>query len=341
MRKVLWRIMPLILVSYFVSIADRANLGVAAIEMNRDLRFGPEVYGWGAGIFFALATAVTPVISGALLELNGVLGMHGWQWLFIVEGLPAILLAIPIFLVLPDKPVNAKWLAQDEIAWLEETVGGNAKAAQSKERWIRRIPMDLNLIVLSLMWFGVTATGYGITFFLPLIVHSLTHLTPFKTGLLSALPPAAAMVGLVVFGYTSDRFAERRWHYALSLLASTVAYVAAVWVSGATATIAALSVAAVGLYSCRPAFWALAAENMSADKAAGGLALVSALGSVGGFVGPILVGTIKTKAGSFDDALYLLAGLTAAAALIGLFAARHESPREQPDVKARLDRPML
>jgi MFS transporter, ACS family, tartrate transporter len=221
--------------------------------MNRDLRFGPEVYGWGAGIFFAsytvfeipsnlllerygarvwiarimitwgvlammmaavvgqksffairfllgvaeagffpgvilyftywlpknyrgraiagmflaftLATAVTPVISGALLELNGVLGMHGWQWLFIVEGLPAILLAIPIFLVLPDKPVNAKWLAQDEIAWLEETVGGNAKAAQSKERWIRRIPMDLNLIVLSLMWFGVTATGYGITLF--------------------------------------------------------------------------------------------------------------------------------------------------------------------------------
>jgi ACS family tartrate transporter-like MFS transporter len=430
MRKVLWRIMPLILMGYFVSITDRANLGIAAIQMNHDLKFGPELYGWGAGIFFTsyavfeipsnlllerfgarvwiarimitwgilamlmatvagpksflvirfllgmaeagyfpgvmlyftywlpknyrarataamflaftLATAVTPVISGALLELNDVLGMHGWQWLFIVEGLPAVLLALPILLVLPDKPANTKWLAQDEIAWLEEAVGGNGKAApRAKERWVHRVPMDPKFILLSFMWFGVIGTGYGITFFLPLIVHSLTHLTQFKTGLLSALPPTAAMLGLAVFGYTSDRFAERRWHYVLSLLVAAAGYVAAAQVSGANATIAALSIAAVGLYSCRPAFWALAVENMSADTKAGGLALVSALGSLGGFVFPLLIGEIKATTGSFDDALYLLAGFTAAAAVVGLVITRHNSGREQPEIKVKLDYPIL
>jgi ACS family tartrate transporter-like MFS transporter len=430
MRKVLWRIMPLILMGYFVSITDRANLGIAAIQMNHDLKFGPELYGWGAGIFFTsyavfeipsnlllerfgarvwiarimitwgilamlmatvagpksflvirfllgmaeagyfpgvmlyftywlpknyrarataamflaftLATAVTPVISGALLELNDVLGMHGWQWLFIVEGLPAVMLALPILLVLPDKPANTKWLAQDEIAWLEEAVGGNGKAApRAKERWVHRVPMDPKFILLSFMWFGVIGTGYGITFFLPLIVHSLTHLTQFKTGLLSALPPTAAMLGLAVFGYTSDRFAERRWHYVLSLLVAAAGYVAAAQVSGANATIAALSIAAVGLYSCRPAFWALAVENMSADTKAGGLALVSALGSLGGFVFPLLIGEIKATTGSFDNALYLLAGFTAAAAVVGLVITRHNSGREQPEIKVRLDYPIL
>jgi ACS family tartrate transporter-like MFS transporter len=430
MRKVLWRIMPLILMGYFVSITDRANLGIAAIQMNYDLKFGPELYGWGAGIFFTsyavfeipsnlllerfgarvwiarimitwgilamlmatvagpksflvirfllgmaeagyfpgvmlyftywlpknyrarataamflaftLATAVTPVISGALLELNDVLGMHGWQWLFIVEGLPAVLLALPILLVLPDKPANTKWLAQDEIAWLEEAVGGNGKAApRAKERWVHRVPMDPKFILLSFMWFGVIGTGYGITFFLPLIVHSLAHLTQFKTGLLSALPPTAAMLGLAVFGYTSVRFAERRWHYVLSLLVAAAGYVAAAQVSGANATIAALSIAAVGLYSCRPAFWALAVENMSADTKAGGLALVSALGSLGGFVFPLLIGEIKATTGSFDDALYLLAGFTAAAAVVGLVITRHNSGREQPEIKVRLDYPIL
>jgi MFS transporter, ACS family, tartrate transporter len=429
MRKVLWRIMPLLLATYFVSIADRANLGIAAIQMNQDLGFGPALYGWGAGIFFAsyavfeipsnlllerfgarvwiarimitwgvlammmaavvgeksflairfllgmaeagyfpgvvlyftywlpknyraraiaamflaftLATAVTPVISGALLELDGVLGMHGWQWLFIVEGLPAVLLAVPVFLILPDKPTDTKWLAQDEIVWLEEAVGVNGKAAQHpNERWVHRIPLDLNLIALSFMWFGVSAAGYGITFFLPLIVHSLTELTPFKTGLLSALPPTAAMFGLVVFGYTSDRFGERRWHYVLSLLAATAGYVAAAWVGGASATIAALSIAAVGLYSCRPAFWALVAESMSADTAAGGIALVSALGSVGGVIGPSLIGIVKATTGGFEDALFLLGGFTAAAAVVGLLATRHESRREQSDAKAKLEHPI-
>jgi ACS family tartrate transporter-like MFS transporter len=430
MRKVLWRILPLVLIGYFISIADRANLGIAAIQMNHDLKFGSELYGLGAGIFFTsyavfeipsnlllerfgarvwiarimitwgilamlmaavvgpksfltirfllgmaeagyfpgvmlyftywlpknyrarataamflaftLATSITPVISGALLELNDVLDMHGWQWLFILEGSPAILLALPILLVLPDRPANTKWLAQDEIAWLEEAVGGNGKAApRSRELWVHRVPMDLKFLALSFMWFGVIGTGYGITFYLPLIVRSLTHLTPFKTGLLSALPPTAAMFGLVVFGYTSDRFAERRWHYVLSLLVAAAGYVAATRVSGASATIAALSIAAVGLYSCRPAFWALAVENMSANTAAVGLALVSALGSVGGFVFPLLIGKIKATTGSFDDALYLLAGFTAAAAVVGLLTTRHNSRREQPVVKVRLDHPML
>jgi MFS transporter, ACS family, tartrate transporter len=409
--KVSWRLLPLIVVIYFVAYMDRTNVSFASLSMNQDLGFSAYIYGWGAGIFFlgyflfevpsnivlektgariwiarimitwgiaaavmafvvgpasfltlrfllgvaeagffpgmilyftywfpakyrarviaALflavpgANAVTAVVSGALLQLDGVLGLRGWQWLFILEAIPAILLAFAVLALMTDRPAKAKWLEPEERDWLEGVLDAerSSKVKAHGEFTLYQALTNSTVLLLSSIYFTIVTATYGITFFLPPILKAL-GLSDFGTGLATALPYTIGTIGMLAWSWSSDRHKERRMHFIVACLLATIGLIAVGWFSGSYWAIVAMSFAAVGIYGSKPAFWPLPSGFLTGAAAAGGIALVNSIGNLGGFVGPYVVGWIKDATGSFDAGLYFLAACALASAVLAFFGLR-------------------
>jgi MFS transporter, ACS family, tartrate transporter len=274
-----------------------------------------------------VSNAVASVLSGAILGMDGILGLHGWQWVFILEALPAVLLAFVVLRYMTDSPSQAKWLEPEERQWLESELRSERAKVESTGRLsILQALTDRRVLALSLIYlFSVTA-GYGIVFFLPQILKALGH-SNFVTGLLTAIPYTIGVAGLLLWGYSSDRHNERRWHLISALTVSAVGFVGVAWFHGSHWAIAAMSVAAVGIYGSRPTFWPMPSAFLSGAAAAVGIALINSIGNLGGYVGPFIVGWIKNSTGSFEMALYFLAACAASSAVVTFVAGRATGAR--------------
>ena len=401
------RLIPFLFLLYILNFLDRVNVGFAALEMNRDLGFGPAVYGLGAGIFFlgyclfevpsnlvlyrtgarrwiarimvtwglaasammlvhtpwsfyllrfllgvaeagffpgiifyltywyparerarayAWFLAAIPVcgviggpLSGALLGLDGRLGLQGWQWLFLLEGIPSVLVGFAVLWLLPDRPRDARWLSPAERTWIEERLAvERADHVAAHGESLRRAMRNPVVWWLGLSYFLLVIALYGFALWLPQLVKARGDFSNFEVGLITAIPYAFAAVGMVLVGRSSDRTGERHLHLILPPVAGALGFLATTRAGSTGVLVAALSLCAFGVLGWLGPFWALPTAFLREQAAAGGIALINSMGAVGGFVGPYLIGNIKERTGEFAPGLLLLAGSLSAAAIIVL-----------------------
>ena len=268
-------------------------------------------------------------LSGALLTLDGLAGLEGWQIMFLAEGIPAVLLGIVVLGFLPNGPDEAGWLEPEERSWLRRALEReNRIKSEHGEYTTRQALTNGKVWLLSAIYFGVVTSVYGISLWLPLIIEDFSGFGTFAVGLLSAIPYFAGAVGMVILARHSDATGERRWHVAVTAFIATVGLI----LTGATASpvveMAALTLAALGIYSTLATFWSLPTAFLSGTAAAAGIALINSVGNLGGFVGPYVVGFLSDSTGSFYAGLLLLATLILVAGLLAL-AVRHERRLEE------------
>jgi ACS family tartrate transporter-like MFS transporter len=227
-----------------------------------------------------VSNAVAAVLSGIILGMDGMLGLKGWQWIFIIEAMPAILLAFVVLRLMTDRPAVATWLKPDEREWLETELEVERRQVESAGRIsMLRALFDWRVLVLSAIYLtGVTAS-YGVVFFLPQIIKSL-GLSNLMTGFVTAIPYTIGTIGLIVWGYSSDRYHERRWHLIISTTLAAVGLFCAGWFSHSFWAVAAVAVAAVGIYGSRPSFWSMPSLFLTGGAAAVGMALINSIGNL-------------------------------------------------------------
>lgn len=401
MRKVRWRLLPLLFLLDVVAVMDRTNIGLAALQMNRDLGLSATAFGVGAGIFFLayplfevpsnlmlvrvgarrwiariaitwgiiaslmlfvagpislfllrftlgvaeagffpgiiyylslwfpereraraisrfmiaipMSSAIGGPIGGALLGLRGRFGLAGWQWLFLVEGVAAIILGIAALVYLTDSPEQAEWLAPEERAWLsarlDEDRSRDGHAGGSGD--VRGALSSELVWSLSIVYLLALSAGYAITFWTPVIIRGLLRASDQRVGLLVGLIGISAVAPMLVNAWRSDRQEERTGHAAAGLLLAACGLIAAATVKQPTVAILALAVTVIGVNAFLPAFWCL---TSAVGGGAVGIALVSSVGNVGGFIGPSALGAVKSGTGSFTGGLLGLAVLILGAA---------------------------
>ena len=267
----------------------------------------------------AMAGVIGAPISSALLQLHGIAGLHGWQWLFLIEGLPAMLLAPIVLLFMTERPSDAKWLTADERAWLAREMAEEHAQTAHAHVTLRAALTSPRLWIVSLPYFCIVIAFYGVSFWLPQIVQSSSAYSSAMVVLLSAIPYVSATIGLVVLGISSDRTSERRWHVAAPCLIGATGFVLTVLAPASPAyALATLSIAAFGIWGTLGPYWTLPTAFLRGTAAAGGIALVNSVGNLGGFVGPFLVGWIREATGGFTAGLLTLAAILVVGAWITL-----------------------
>lgn len=267
----------------------------------------------------AMAGVIGAPISSAILQLHGFGGLHGWQWLFIVEGLPAVLLAPVVLRQLTERPADAAWLSPDERDWLTREMAKEHDQTHGVHLTFRAAAGSGRLWALAALYFCIVIAFYGISFWLPQIVQATGHLSSATVILLTAIPYVAATIGLVVIGSRSDHKAERRWHVAVPCLIGAAGFVLTVLApQTAAAALLMLSIAAFGIWGALGPFWTLPTAFLRGTAAAGGIAIVNSVGNLGGFAGPFLIGWVRAATGSFEGGLLTLAGVLVAGAVIAL-----------------------
>jgi len=273
--------------------------------------------------------AIAGPISNAILHMSGVNGMKGWQWLFIMEGAPTMVLGAVMFFFLPDRPQSATWLSTEQKEWLINTLKAEAdRIGAANGMGLRKAFSDRSVLLLSLIYLANITTNLGIAFFLPLIVKAL-GVTTKQTNYISAIPYLAGMVGIYVFGVVSDRFKKkRRSILVLALSISVIGLTGAGFVNeisfgsaltSAYVSIGLISIAAVGIYGAKAPFWPLPSLFLTGSAAAGGIAVINSIGNLGGFIGPSAVGWVKDTTHSYSWGLYALASFGLIAVLASLF----------------------
>jgi MFS transporter, ACS family, tartrate transporter len=264
-------------------------------------------------------------ISGLLLGVNW-LGISGWRWLFIVEGAPAIIFGVITIFYLTDRPHQAKWLPDDERAWIESELAKEKEAKQAKHGYgVFQALRHREVVLLSLSYFFIVTGVYGFNFWLPTIIKKLSGSSDLRVTLITAVPYCVAFVALLLVGWSSDRTKERRWHTALSMIAASIGLLLSVVAQDYAAfALAMFCLAAAGLYGYLPGFWALPTSFLTGTAAAASIGLINSVGNLGGFVGPYVVGYLSTATGSFiGGVLYLsLSALVAAALIVSIRATR-------------------
>ena len=283
------------------------------------------------------ATLVGGPVSGALLELHGLGGLKGWHWLFIVEGLPAVLLGLAALAFLTDRPAEADWLTKDERDALESVLAAEAKATRKIGYHALGDALTRpRVLALALLYFCIVVGLYGIGFWMPQVIQTF-GLTPLRIGFLTAVPYLFASIAMVVWGWHSDRTGERIWHVALPLFLAGGAFAWSAQSGPLGLTMVALTLAAVGIYAAIGTFWSLPTAILTGTGAAAGLAFINSVGNLGGLAGPSMVGVMKQATGSFASALLFLAAalvLGGAIALLFGLAARTTSGVSSPRARA-------
>jgi ACS family tartrate transporter-like MFS transporter len=280
--------------------------------------------------FNALFLAAIPVssvlgspLSGAILNMNGIAGLHGWQWLFLIEGLPSCLLGFVVLAWLPNGPQDAKWLTCQEKALVAVALRRDALPRGDMGHALG----DIRLWLLALADFGIVLGTYGLVLWLPQIVSAMGY-SHLLTGFIVAIPYAAALVAMLLSARSSDKRGERVWHTVIAAIAAAAGLVAAATLQGDFARMLALTVAAMGIYSALVTFWTLPQSFMGGTAAAAGIALVNSIGNLGGFTGPYLMGWLRQTSGGYALGLgALAAGLTGTALLVLLMSRTLTAPR--------------
>ncbi|CAG9182758.1 MFS transporter [Cupriavidus pinatubonensis] len=273
-----------------------------------------------------LASFLGSPLSAALLHVHGFLGLNGWQWLFLLEALPTVLLGIACLFVLTDRPQLAKWLDEDQKAWLEQRLGSEraGKKLVGKAS-ICKLLSNRHFLVMALVCSGASAAGTTLSLWQPQLLKSF-GLSTFETGLINAVPYGLACVVMVLWGRHSDKTTERRWHTAIPLACIAVGLLATLVAPALATTLLGLSLALCGAYSFKGPFWTLSSGWLDSGSAAAGLAGINAASNLvgGGMVS--LVGLIKTVTGSYGLALLPLVALALLGSMSLLWISRSASP---------------
>jgi MFS transporter, ACS family, tartrate transporter len=420
MRKVYIRLLPFTFALYMICYLDRANIGFAALTMNRDLGLSSYIYGLGAGAFFwgyfllevpsnlilervgarrwiarimiswgivsgcfafvsgpvsfftlrfllglaeagffpgmilyftywfppyhrariiagfmaaiPVAIGVGAPVSTALLELNGVLGLAGWKWLFLAEALPAVILGVCVMFYLTDRPADAAWLADDEREWLSGVMAEEKRRVEA-ERPISVWQSLINLRVLALgaIHFAQAGVSVGMAVFVTLIVKQL-GLTNMETGWLTAVPFIFGTIGILVWGGISDRMNERKWNLTLSCLCMAAGLAIAGMFVGTYTSIAGLSIAMIGLYASNAHLFPIPSMFLTGAAAASGIAWVNSLGILAGGITSPVIGYLRDASGNFQSGLYFLAALGVMGALVTVIGVRETAAKLGPRV---------
>ena len=410
MRRVSARILVFLFVVFVFNQLDRVNVSFAALQMNQQLGFTPEIYGFGVGAFFisyllfeipsnlllarfgarvwlarimitwgvvavcfalvrgpwsfyalrfllgmaeagfvpgyiyylrtwlpqaqrgremakvALAIPVAVIfgapVSGLLLRLDSLAGLAGWQWMFILQGLPSVLLGIFALWWLTERPQDAAWLTAPQRAWLIETIAAEERdvAAHGATR-AADILRDRRVVACAATFFCASMSTYGIVYWLPQILRQLSGFGPLAVSFMSALPFVGLGLGMYFNTAHSDRFQERHWHFAVPAAAAAIGLVIAALFADPWIGLAGLVLAGTGLGSALGVFWTIPMGLLGGGAAAVGFAFVNMLGNSAGFVSPYLIGLIRGWTGSFTAGLYVLAGFMTLAAIL-VFASR-------------------
>lgn len=274
-----------------------------------------------------LAGIVGSPISGALLGLNGK-GLSGWQWMFLMEGTPAILLGVIVYWALSDNPREATWLRGDEREWLLARLALEQQAEAALEKsnfW--QVLISPRIWMLSMVYFGVSTTMYGVTLWLPSVIRSLSGLSYFLTGLVSALPFLATAIVMVLVGMRSDRKGERRWHTAIPAFLGAAGLMAAGYGNSTIVVVACIGLGLVCAESMVGPFWAMATSRMEGLSAAAGIAVINSLANLGGYYGPDIIGFFRKLNGGFRGGLLAIGTTLALSGAIALLVGRPSAIR--------------
>jgi sugar phosphate permease len=287
---------------------------------------------------FMTATLAAGVIggpvSGALLGLSGIAGLAGWQWLFLLEGLPSVMLGILVLAVLKDDPGDARWLSSSERDALIAQLAVDRAGGTSHGRSARAVlTSPLVWLLATAHFFLIPLALYAFSSWLPQIIQSVYAGTSFRIGVLSAIPYAVGAVAMVAVGRHSDRAGERRWHVAACAAVSAAGFLATAFAHGLIVTMVCLTIAMAGLASIFGPFWTLSTAVVNGAGAAAGIALINSVGNIGGFVGPSVVGYIKDWTNSFTMGLVFVAAIMAAGGAMVLAVPDRSRPGE--DVERR------
>ncbi|HTD68734.1 MAG TPA: MFS transporter [Candidatus Limnocylindria bacterium] len=253
------------------------------------------------------AGVVGSPISGALLELDGMGGLAGWQWLFLLEAIPAVLMGLVVLLILPNRPHNARWLSDSEKAWVQGRLDAEAARPELEQRHrLSEVFTSGRVWLLCLLYFLMNIGGYGYELWLPSIIKSFSGLGDAAVGFINAIPYGIAAIVMLLVGRHSDKTGERRIHVAVAAMASAIGFGLSAYFKNPFLAMAALALAFAGIKSTLGPFWAMTTAFLSGTAAAGGIALINSVGNLGGFFGPYIVGLIKDKTGSNLAALLFL-----------------------------------
>ena len=416
MRRISWRILPFVMLLYFISFLDRVNVGFAAFTMNKAIGLSPAAYGLGGGLFFIgyflfevpsnlvlyrigvrvwiarvmvtwgivsacsafvtgphsfyalrfllgvaeagffpgiilylsiwfpmryraiaaaafmaaapLSTAIGSPISGALMELPRFAGLSNWQWLYLIEAVPAVVLGFVVLKILTDKPEDAAWLAAEEREWLVGKLKSEQTNTASMDRdgliSVWQTMCDLRVLALSLIYLGTSAGLYTLGLWAPLIIRQFKF-SSLETGWINALPSVVAVLAMTLWARHSDQTLERTWHVVIPCAAACLGFIWAGSTHTAIGVICALVVINVGISAAKAPLWAMASTLMSGAGAAAGIAMINSIGNLGGFIGPYMIGWIKGKTGSYTGGLYVVGGTLVLSAVLTLLLSRKTS----------------
>jgi ACS family tartrate transporter-like MFS transporter len=406
MDKVTWRLLPFLIVCYFIAMLDRVNVGFANATMSKDLALSAAAFGGAAGIFFIgyfffevpsnlvlnkfgarvwiarimftwgivsgaqafvvgetslnivrfmlgiaeagffpgiiffltlwfpsayrarivglfmiaipVSTVIGSPISGFILDMEGVGGLHGWQWMFLIEALPALPMAFAVLYYLTDRPGLAIWLQPDERKWLQDRLDAERTNRETffKHGWLKSM-LTPRVLALGIVWFFALAPQSGLAFFLPQIVKDF-GLTNVQAGFVTAIPFVIGSIGMVHWGRHSDRNRERKWHVVMSFVAIVVGLGFASIAATPITKMAVICIAVWGLYSITPVFWTLPTAFLSGAGAAAGIAAVNSIGNLGGYFGPQIFGLLRDWTGTDFVGLFFLSSCAVIGAVIVL-----------------------
>ena len=250
--------------------------------------------------------------------MDGFLGFKGWQWVFISEAMPALILSVVTWFYMTDHPSQAKWLEPEEREWLvarQEAEVRQREAAHSIS--VLQMLRNPRVLALGIAGFGIANESYGLVYFLPQIVKQF-GLTNMQTGFVSAIPFAVGAIGMVWYGRRSDRVLERRSHTAVTFLITAIGLVLTALTPNPYIRLVTLSIASFGIYAVLPVFWSMPTAFLSGAAAAAGVAYINSIANISGFVGNYMMGWLRDMTGSFDSGLLVIAAVCNVAAFATL-----------------------
>jgi ACS family tartrate transporter-like MFS transporter len=407
MRKIYWRLLPLVLLSYFLCYLDRINVGFAALTMNKDIGLDAATYGMAAGMFFwgyflfevpsniilekvgarlwiarimvtwgllsgatafctgpwsftimrfllglaeaglypgvilfltywfpdrhrarvmayftlalPMAVAAGAPMSTGLLQLNGLLGLAGWKWMFLAEAAPTLLAGIVVLVYLTDRPATAHWLNAEERRWITTTLEGERiqiEAHGTISLW--QSFWNPKVLLLTANYLGIVTASLGLLLFLPQMVKQLGFST-MEVGWVTMVPYLCGAISMAVWGWISDRMGERRWNLFFACCIAFVGLVISGLTIGTYWALVGMTVSTIGLYGTKGPFWSMPAMFLTGTAAASGIAWINSIGNLGGFFGPSAVGWARDLTGSFSGGLYCLAAFALMSAVVSAF----------------------
>jgi ACS family tartrate transporter-like MFS transporter len=274
-----------------------------------------------AGFTLALPVAVAlgAPVSTALLGLNGLWGLKGWQIMYLFEAVPTVLIGVAVLFFLTDRPGQARWLSAEERTWLDARIAGETGQIEATHGvGIWRSFWDPKVVLLALNYTGIVTASLGMLLFLPTIIKEL-GISNMRVGWITMIPYGCGAVSMVFFGWLSDRIGERQWTLFWTCALSAVGLVLTGLTIGTWWSVVGMSITAIGLYGTKGPFWSMPTMFLTGAAAASGIAWINSLGNLGGFFGPSIVGWAKNLTGSYAGGLYALAVFALASAVISLF----------------------